>query len=296
MQKIVPHLWFDNNAHEAVVFYAGLFNGSKIGRIDTIEGTPSGDSELISFELEGQEFMAISAGPYFKFNPSISFMVLCDTIEEVNSKWKALSEDGIELMPLTEYPFSRWYGWIQDRYGLSWQLMLTEGEQIRQKIKVSFLFSKDSNGKTEEALKYYVDVFREGEITAMVPYEKGEAGAANAKIKYAAFKLFGMDFVAMDHGFDADFGFSEAFSLIVNCRDQAEIDYFWEKLSAVPESEQCGWVKDKFGVSWQIVPENMSGLMFDGTKDEITRVTAAMLKMKKLDIELLKKAKSGLII
>lgn len=294
MKKIIPHLWFDNNAHEAVVFYTGLLDGSKIVRIDTIEGTPSGDSELISFELAGQEFMAISAGPYFKFNPSISFMVLCDTIEELNSKWEALSENGIALMPLAAYPFSRWYGWIQDRFGLSWQLMLAEEGQVEQKIKVSLLFSKESNGKAEEALHYYVDVFREGEVTSIVPYEKGEASAAKAKIKYAAFKLFGMDFVAMDHGFDADFGFNEAFSLIVNCRDQSEIDYFWDKLSAVPESEQCGWVKDRFGVSWQIVPENMSVLLFDGTKEEIRRVTEAMLKMKKLDIELLKKAKSGL--
>ncbi|WP_244998138.1 VOC family protein [Clostridium bowmanii] len=74
--------------------------------------------------MAGQQFNAISAGPYFKFNPSISLMVTCYSVEEVNTKWKLLSEGGTELMSLGEYPFSKWYGWIQDRYGLSWQLML----------------------------------------------------------------------------------------------------------------------------------------------------------------------------
>lgn len=89
MKKIIPHLWYDNAAMEAALFYTGLFDQSKILKTNIIEGTPSGDAELVSFELEGQEFMAISAGPYFKFNPSISLMVSCSTIEEVNSRWNA---------------------------------------------------------------------------------------------------------------------------------------------------------------------------------------------------------------
>jgi predicted 3-demethylubiquinone-9 3-methyltransferase (glyoxalase superfamily) len=248
----------------------------------------------VTFELAGQEFMAISAGPYFKFNPSMSLMVSCDTVEEVNVKWKALSENGTALMPLAAYPFSKWYGWIQDRYGLSWQLMLAEGKPAGQKIQVSLLFSKDSDGKAGEALKYYVKVFKDAEIKVMVPYEEGEATSAIAKIKYASFRLLGMEFSAMDNGYEADFTFNEAFSLIVNCKDQEEIDYFWEQLSSVPEAEQCGWLKDKYGVSWQIVPENMGELLSSGTKDEIKRVTEAFLKMKKFDIALLEKARFGI--
>lgn len=293
MSKIVPHLWYDKEAKEAALLYAGLFDQSKILHVNVIEDTPSGDAELVTFELAGQEFMAISAGPYFKFNPSVSLMVSCDTVEEVNAKWKALSENGTVLMPLAAYPFSKWYGWIQDRYGLSWQLMLDDGERTRQKIKVNLLFSQDSDGKTEEALPYYVEVFKDAEIGAMVKYENGEADSASAKIKYASFRLFGIEFSAMDNAYDADFSFNEAFSLIVNCRDQKEIDYFWEKLSAVPEAEQCGWLKDKFGLSWQIVPENMDELLSSGTKDEIKRVTEAFLKMKKFDIAILEKARSG---
>ncbi len=294
MKKIVPHLWYDKEAKEAVTFYTGLFEQSEILKTNVIEGTPSGDAEVVTFELAGQEFMAISAGPYFKFNPSVSLMVLCDTVEEVNAKWKALSENGTELMPLGAYPFSSWYGWIQDRYGLSWQLMIAEGERPSQKIQVNLLFSKDSNGKAEEALKYYVEVFKDAEVETMVPYEEGEADSARAKIKYASFKLLDMEFSAMDNGYDADFTFNEAFSLIVNCKDQAEIDYFWEKLSVVPEAEQCGWLKDKYGVSWQIVPENMGELLSSGTQDQIKRVTEAFLKMKKFDIASLEKARLGI--
>jgi predicted 3-demethylubiquinone-9 3-methyltransferase (glyoxalase superfamily) len=293
MQKIVPHLWYDKEAKEAATFYISLFEHSTILSETVIGDTPSGDTEIINFELEGQKFAAISAGPYFKLNPSISLMVACDSIEEVNTKWKALSEGGTELMPLGEYPFSKWYGWIQDRYGLSWQLMLVDSVQEVQKISLNMLFSNAECGKTEEAVKYYTEVFENSEIGIISRYGKDEANSPKAKINYAAFKLCDTHFSAMDNGYEADFNFNEAFSLIVNCDDQKEIDYYFEKLSAVPEAEQCGWVKDQFGVSWQIVPSNMDEILLNGTKDEIKRVTEAFLKMKKFDINALDKARLG---
>lgn len=249
MQKIVPHLWYDKEAREAALFYIRLFDRSKLVGTTALESTPSGDAEIVNFELAGQPFTAISAGPYFRFNPSISLMVACYSVEEVNTKWKALLEGGTELMPLGEYPFSKWYGWVQDRYGLSWQLMLVDGGQTIQKITPNLLFSNESCGKAEEAVKYYTDIFEDSEIGFISRYGAGEAASSKAKVNYAAFKLCGIDFSAMDNAFDVDFDFNEAFSLIVNCKDQKEIDYFWGKLSAVPEAEQCGWIKDKFGVS-----------------------------------------------
>ncbi len=294
MQKIVPHLWYDKEAKEAALFYIGLFDGSKVLNTTVLENTPSGDAEMLSFELAGQQFMAISAGPYFKFNPSISLMVACYSVEEVNTKWKALIDGGTELMPLGEYPFSKWYGWVQDRYGLSWQLMLTDNGEAARKITPNFLFSKDACGKAEEAVKYYTEVFEDSAIGLISRYGEGEAASPKAKVNYAAFKLGGMDFSAMDNGFDVDFTFNEAFSLVVNCKDQKEIDYFWDKLSAVPEAEQCGWVQDKFGVSWQIVPEDMDAVLFNGSKEEIRRVTEAFLKMKKFDLEALERARLGI--
>ena len=294
MQKILPHLWYDTEAKEAATFYISLFEHSKILNETVIGDTPSGDAEIINFELAGQQFAAISAGPYFKLNPSISLMVACNSIEEVNTKWKALSEGGSELMPLGEYPFSKWYGWIQDRYGLSWQLMLVDSGQADQKITPNLLFSNSACGKTEEAVKYYGSVFENSEIGIISRYGKDEAQSSKAQVNYAAFKLCGIDFSAMDNAFDVDFNFNDAFSLIINCHDQKEIDYYSDKLSAVPEAEQCGWVKDQFGVSWQIVPSNMDEILLNGTKDEIKRVTEAFLKMKKFDLKALDKARLGL--
>lgn len=293
MKKIVPHLWYDNEAKEAALFYISLFQKSKLLNVAVIENTPSGNAEIVSFELEGQPFEAISAGPIFKFNPSISLIVACYSIDEVNAKWKALSEGGIELMPLGEYPFSKYYCWVQDKYGLSWQLMLVDDSQNFQKITPNFLFSRDVCGRAEEAIKYYTEIFDNSEIGIISKYADGEAKTSKAKINYGAFKLEGIDFSAMDNGFESEFSFNEAFSLIINCKNQEEIDYFWQKLSAVPEAEECGWVKDKFGVSWQIVPTIMSEMLSSGSREQINRLTETFLKMKKFDLEVLKKAYDG---
>lgn len=293
MQKLVTHLWYDKEAKEAAQFYISLFDQSKLLNVTLIENTPSGNAELVNFELAGQQFEAISAGPFFKFNPSVSLMVACYSVEEVNTKWKALSQGGTELMALGKYPFSKWYGWVQDKYGLSWQLMLVENGQTVQKITPNLLFSNEACGKAEEAVKYYTEIFKNSEIGTISSYSEGEAESPKAKINYAAFKLYGTDFSAMDNAFDVDFSFNESFSIIINCENQQEIDYFWNNLSAVPESEACGWVKDKFGVSWQIVPETMNEMMNSGDREKIQRVTESFLKMKKLDIAVLKKAYDG---
>ena len=153
MKPITPHLWFDKQAKEAAEFYCSVFPNSRITRVTTLHDTPSGDCDVVSFELSGQPFMAISAGPLFKFNESISFIVPCET--------------------------------------------------------------------------------------------------------------------------------------------QKEIDYYWEKLSAVPTSEQCGWLKDKFGLSWQIVPTAMHKMLQSGTSAQIARVTESFLKMKKFDLAALQKAYEG---
>lgn len=290
MQRIVPHLWYDKEAKEAALFYITLFDQSKLLNVTLLENTPSGNAELVSFELAGQQFEAISAGPYFKFNPSISLMVVCDSVEEINAKWKALSQGGTELMPLGEYPFSKWYGWVQDKYGLSWQLMLIDNEENVQKITPNMLFSNEACGKAEEAVKYYTEIFKNSEIGLISRYREGEAESPKAKINYAAFKLYDFNLSAMDNAFDVDFSFNEAFSIIVNCENQQEIDYLWDRLSAVPEAEACGWVKDKFGVSWQIVPKVMNEMLTSGDREKIRRVTESFLKMKKLDLAVLQKA------
>jgi len=241
--------------------------------------------------------MAISAGPLFKFNPSISFMVNFDPSQDTEAKtridtmWNKLVEGGKVLMPLDQYPFSERYGWVEDKYGLSWQLILTnpEGED-RPLIIPSLLFVGDMYGKAEEASNFYLSIFKNAKRGAIAPYGAENAPEKEGTIMFTDFMLEGQWFAAMDSAREHGFAFNEAISLIVNCEDQKEIDYYWEKLSAVPQAEQCGWLKDKYGVSWQIVPKVMNEMMRNGTKEQINRVTQAFLPMKKFDIAKLKQA------
>lgn len=278
---------------EAALFYIGLFEQSRLLSTHVIKNPrPFSDSEIVTFELRGQQYMAISAGPFFKLNPAISLMAACSSAEEVDRLWEALREGGTELMPLGEYPFSKRYAWVQDRYGLSWQLMLVEDE-AHQKIIPCLLFSGDACGRAEEAVRYYASVFEDSEVGEISRYEEGEAPSSKAKVKYAAFRLDGLNLAAMDNGYDADYTFNEAFSFVVNCSDQQEIDYFWDKLSKDPEAENCGWCKDQFGVSWQVVPANMEEILFSGSEEQMQRVNAAVMAMKKLDLGALYRAKLG---
>jgi predicted 3-demethylubiquinone-9 3-methyltransferase (glyoxalase superfamily) len=131
-KKIVPHFWFDKEAKEAAKFYTSIFKGSRVKNTSMLHNTPSGLVDIVTIELSGREFMLISAGPLFKFNPSVSFLVACETKEEVDTLWEKLSEGGLPLMPLDKYPFSERYGWIQDKYGVSWQVVPTIMEEIMQ--------------------------------------------------------------------------------------------------------------------------------------------------------------------
>jgi len=284
VRRIVPHLWYDTEAGAAARLYASVFDGSKILGSTKFGGTPSGEVELVSAELSGLEFQFLSAGPYFKFTPAVSFLVACDTAAEVDRLWSALSPGGSELMPLGTYPFSERYSWLQDRYGLSWQVMLMGDIPYTQKITPTLMFTGAVCGKAEEAVRFYASVFSGGQVGGIERYAAGEGPDAPGTVKHADFTLEGKSFAAMDSAYDHGFTFNEAISFEVYCDTQAEIDYFWEKLSADPEAEQCGWLKDKYGLSWQIVPSVMDELMRTDDQAKIARVTEAFLKMKKFNI------------
>jgi predicted 3-demethylubiquinone-9 3-methyltransferase (glyoxalase superfamily) len=300
MQKITPHLWFDKDAKEAAEFYAAIFPNSKVTNVTSLHNTPSGDVDVVWFELFSHPFMALSAGPLFKFNPSISFFVNFDPSRDKNAPenmdriWEKLSSGGTALMPLQQYPFSERYGWVQDRYGLSWQLIRSDpkGEE-RPFIVPSLLFVGKVSGKAEEAVLFYLSVFKNSRRGIVARYGKGQEPDKEGTVMFSDFMIENQWFAAMDSALMHDFGFNEAISFIVNCDTQEEIDYYWEKLSALPEAEQCGWLKDKFGVSWQIVPTVMDEMMKNGSREQIDRVTQAFLPMKKLDIAKLIKAYQG---
>lgn len=301
MQKIIPHLWFDTQAKEAANFYVQAFgNGSKVTHNSIIRDTPSGDCDIVSFELCGFSFMGISAGPAFKINPCISFMLNFDPSKDKDARknldalWEKLSEGGEPMMPLDTYPFSERYGWIKDKYGVTWQLILTKPEgEPRPFIIPSLMFTGDNTGNAGEAMDFYVSVFKNSKRGMSAPYPPGAAPEKAAKLMFAEFMLDGQWFTAMDSGHMHKFGFNEAVSLLVQCKDQKEIDYFSDKLSADPDAEQCGWIKDKYGLSWQITPVEMNEMLASGDQEKIDRVIQAFLQMKRFDLVKLKKAFEG---
>ena len=307
-QKISPSLWFDSQAEEAASFYVSTFKNSRVGYVTRytkagfdVHHMPEGTVMTVEFEIGGLKFIALNGGPLFKFNPSVSFMVNLDPSRDKNARenidalWEKLSTEGTSVMPLQEYPFSKRYGWVQDKYGLSWQLILSDpkGEE-RPFIVPSLMFVGAMSGKADEAIGFYLSVFKDSKRGIVARYGSGQEPDREGTIMFADFMIENQWFAAMDSARRHDFTFNEAISLMVECQSQEEIDYYWARLTANGGQESvCGWLKDKFGVSWQVVPTLLDEMLRDKDKEKVERVTNAFLKMKKLDISELQKAFKG---
>ncbi|WP_285057332.1 VOC family protein [Pedobacter ginsengisoli] len=294
MLQIKPHLWFDSQAKEAAEFYTTLLPDSAITYVNQLHNTPSGDCDIVEFTLAGQPFMAISAGPLFKFNPSISFMMHFDQAAVLDEVWNKLVEGGKVMMPLDKYPFSDRYGWLADKYGVSWQLMLTKPDSEKRPVIVpSLMFTEPVVGKANEAIAFYCSVFQDGRRGTAAPRPVDMGPDKAGTLMYADFYIDQTWLAAMDSAHPHGFGFNEAVSLLIQCDTQEEIDHYFSALSADPKSEQCGWLKDKYGVSWQITSTLIDEVFRNGTREQIDRVTQAFLPMKKIDVATLQRAYDG---
>jgi predicted 3-demethylubiquinone-9 3-methyltransferase (glyoxalase superfamily) len=150
--------------------------------------------------------------------------------------------------------------------------------------------------QAEDAANYYASVFKNAKVGTITRYPEAAEAVSGQKagtVMTVEFEIEGQAFVGLNGGKVPGFEFSPATSFLINCEDQEEIDYLWEKLSAVPEAEQCGWCKDKFGITWQIVPKALSEMLNDPDQAKVERVTAAFLPMKKFDIAALERAYKG---
>lgn len=297
MHKLTTCLWFDSNAEDAMKFYASVFDGTKLGAIAyygeagyEVHHRPKDSVMSVLLSVDGQELMGLNGGPVFSINPAISFYISCKTEQEIAILYKKLSDGGAVLMELNKYPFSEKYAWVNDKFGVSWQLNLTD--KTDQKVAPCLMFTGEHQGQAESAIKFYTSVFKNSKIDYLVKYEGGEP--APGLVKHAAFRLEGQQFIAMDSPIDHAFNFTPATSFIVNCKNQSEIDEIWEKLQADGGApSQCGWLTDKFGVSWQVVPTIMEEMMTDKETARRERVFAAVMKMVKLDIAELEAAFKG---
>lgn len=302
-QKITPMIWFDNNAEEAVKLYTSAFRESATQRVARygkegfeVHGQKEGTVMTIDFTLDGFRLAALNGGPHFKINPSISFFVTLESESELNALWQKLSEGGIVLMPKDKYDWSPMYGWLQDRFGVSWQISLGKKSDFGgHSIVPAMMFTKEHFGQAREALNYYVSVFRNSSVVNVIDNGVDSPSVKEKTVMFAQFVLNGQTFTAMDSGIGHLFTFNEAISFVVNCENQEEIDYYWSKLSdgGDPKAQMCGWLKDRFGVSWQVVPSALIDMLHDKDPLKTARVTKAYLKMKKFDIEELKNAYEG---
>lgn len=293
MQKIIPNLWFNGNAAEAAQFYTEVFPAGRVIATSHYpdEGLPESQKDMagkelsVDFELSGFRFTGINAGPEFSITPAISFLLDFDEARadgapaSLNEMWSALADGGEALMPLGEYARSPRYGWVRDRFGVTWQLLLSNpSSDSRPFISPSLLFGGPAQNRAAEAREFYLSVFSDSRTGIVAEYFEPNGPAPAGAVEFSDFTLADQWFAAFDSYVEREYTFTEGVSLLVECADQDEIDRLWAALSDVPEAEQCGWCKDRFGVSWQIVPAEMGELM------EKPGAFQSMMSMKKLEI------------
>jgi len=278
--NIFPCILYNGDARKSADFYCNIFDGKV-----TVD-----NQVVINIELFGQKIMLLN-GPEQDKNPSISFMVICDTEDEVQKYWDQLQEGGKALMALDSYPWSKKYGWIQDQYGVSWQLFL--GEKANdQKLVPTLMFMHENNGKSVEAMEFYTRTFPNSSIGNISKYKDGgESGEDPEYVMHAHFSINDYNLFCMDSSHDHQFDFNQGISMVVMTKDQEETDYFWNSLSAEGGSQEvCGWLKDKYGLSWQVFPEKASELVNDPDKEKSQKVLQAIMKMKNIIIKDLEEA------
>lgn len=295
---IVPCLWMDDQAEAAAAFYTKNLPG---GRIDATSYYPAsgenpsgkapGSVLTVDFEVAGQRFTALNGGPIFRINPSISFFFHVDTAAEADRVYGILAEGGQPLMEIGAYPWSERYGWVQDRFGVSWQVMAGRRPPGGETIVPCLMYAGPQRGRAMEAMEAYTRAFPGGRIDLVDRYTEGE-GPTNF-VKHGRFVVAGQAMVAMDSHIDHAFGFDEGLSLQVMCKDQREVDHFWEALSEGGSKGPCGWVKDRFGVSWQVVPMAIAEWMSSRDVAARDRAFASMMGMTKPDVAALQAAFNG---
>lgn len=293
MKSLTPCLWFDDQAEAATKLYTSLFPDCAIGIVNRYTKAgfehhqkPAGSVMTVAFTLRGETFLALNGGPTFQFNQSMSLYVAEKSPERIRKLWSTLSEGGQVRMELSEYDWCPLYGWVKDRFGVEWQLFLsTQGEEY---IAPAFLFTDANFGRGESAIKFYTEQFPGTKVHVLHKAPDGKS------VMFADFEIAGRRFSLMEGPGNHSSAFNEAFSLIVNCETQNEIDTFWNGLiqnGGAPS--YCGWLKDQFGVSWQVSPALMPEWTLTDDPIRAERVMNVVMSSQKFDLAAIKKAYDG---
>ena len=265
---IYPALWFDNQALEAFEFYCSVFPNSMI-----LEHNQT----VVKASLSNQCFIGINGGPYFLPNPAISFTVICDSREEINALWQKLILGGASIIDLGHYSWNAYYGWVQDQFGYTWQLQLGNGSKTQQHILPNLLFCGMHQNQCSQALQYYQKIFPEFQRHQLLRYPSGDL---EGKIQNSIFSLNHLKFIAKDSPHKHIFDFNESVSFVIPCKTQQEIDYYWNYFTEHGSESWCGWCKDVFGISWQVIPNNLAQILATHPQAYST-----LTRMKKIIIE-----------
>ncbi len=289
MQTIVPHIWFDDDATSAAEFYLGAFPDSRLVEVGTypaqaFPGPPrgaDGQTSSVTLEIGGYRLTLINGGDAYSPTPAINFFVNFDpsvrpdATGDLHRVWSKLTDGGQVSMELGAYPFSSCYGWVQDRYGVNWELMLTNpAGDPRPFIIPNLMFCGAAQNRAREAVDHYLSVFSGAELASRVFYDQPDDLVTMDSVIFSDFQLAGEWLSATDSAVAQPFTFTPGLSLRVSARDQWEIDWLWSGLSAVPEAERRGWCVDRYGVSWQILPANLGELLArPGALEKFLRMT-----------------------
>lgn len=270
-----PCIWFDGKAKEAFDFYISVFPDSKI---------TSENPVVVKALLDGTEFMGLNGGPIHQPNPAISFMYVTSDKAAIKKIWEQLNQGGFTLMPLSNYPWSEYYGWVADRYGVSWQLYYGPGAWKYNKIVPTLMFSQAHQGKCQQALDFFEKTFPQYKSDGILRYTEGNMAG---QVQHTQFTINGHLLMAMDSGVPQPFTFTEGISLVLECEDQASIDYYWDAFTKNGgEESMCGWCKDPFGISWQVIPKNIGQLLFGSSDPQKSQ--QALMQMRKIEIDKLR--------
>lgn len=275
--SIYPCIWCNNNAREMADYYCGIFPETRISEENPL---------VVMLEMFGQKIMLLNGGDIYKPNMTISLMFMAMVESEVEEIWDSLIQGGESIMALDAYPFSRKYGWVQDKYNVSWQLYTARApSHIIQKVVPTLMFTGAVNGRATEAAQLYTSLFPHSEMRGMMHYDPS-SGEPATNVQHGEFMINDYLLMMMDSSLEFDFTFSEGMSIIVECNYQEEIDDYWSILTFNGgEESRCGWLKDQFGISWQLVPTQLDEWMSKSPK-----VMEELMKMNKPDLNLLKEA------
>jgi predicted 3-demethylubiquinone-9 3-methyltransferase (glyoxalase superfamily) len=270
-------LWFDGKGKEAFDFYKKVFNNGA----ELVSQNPM----AVVYNLFGRRFMHLNGGPGHPITPAISFYIMAENNEEAETIWSQLIIDGKVLMPLNEYPWSKKYGWCADKFGVNWQIIVDYKSSC--KVMPSLMFCGNNAGKAEEAITYYRSLFTNSSLVEMRKYEKG-GHDIEGYIMYAQFELNNLPFGIMDNSAPHAFSITDAVSFTISVNTQDEIDYYWDYLTKDGAPGKCGWLQDKYGVHWQVVPSILGKYMTNPAT--APKATYAFLQMSKFIIADLEKA------